>query len=159
MVEPDGAALVRQLYAAVNAGQLDALDALFAPDYVRHDPDSPALPPGPAGFRQLIAAYRTAFPDLQVTIDDLIEGDGKVVVRWTAQGTHQGEFLGHAPMDAAVCFTGINIYRLAGGRIAEDWVNRDTHGLRQQFATRVPHPPLRRARLRTPPKRQRHAGL
>jgi steroid delta-isomerase-like uncharacterized protein len=139
MVEQDAAALVRRLYAAVNAGQLDALEALFAPDYVRHDPDSPALPPGPAGFRSLIAAYRAAFPDLSVTVEDLISGEDKVVVRWTARGTHQGAFLGHPPMGAPVSFTGISIYRLAGGRIVEDWVNRDTHGLRQQFGRSAPH--------------------
>jgi len=137
MLQQDDAAIVRRLYAAVSEGQLDALDALFAPDYVRHDPDSPSLPVGPAGFRQLIAAYRTAFPDLQVTIDDLIAGDGKVVVRWTARGTHRGEFLSQPPTGAPVSFSGISIYRLAGGRIVEDWVSRDTHGLRRQFAARA----------------------
>ena len=138
MPAQDHAALVRRLYAAVNGGDVAALDALFAPDYVRHDPDSPALPTGSAGFRQLIAAYRAAFPDLQVTIDDLITGDEKVVVRWTARGTHRGAFLGQPPTGATVSFTGISIYRLAGGRIVEDWVNRDTHGLRQQFGGRTP---------------------
>ena len=128
-------AIIRRLFdEVVNGGDLATIDELFAPTYFRQDPDSPGLPPGPEVFKQLITTYRTAFPDLHVTVDDLIDAeDDRVVVRWTARGTHQGEFLGMVPTGRPVVFTGISIYPLVGGKIAEDWVNRDTHGLKEQF--------------------------
>ncbi len=125
---------MRRLYdEVVNGANLAATEEIFDRGYVRHDPDSPGLPTGPDGFRQLITAYRTAFPDLRLRIEDLIAAEDKVVVRWTASGTQRGALLSVQPTGRQVTFGGISIYRLAGGKIVEDWISRDTHGLREQL--------------------------
>jgi predicted ester cyclase len=59
--------------------------------------------------------------------------EDKVVTRWTATGTRQGEFMGMPPTGKPVRFSGIYIYRIAGGRIAEIWVSLDALGLMQQL--------------------------
>jgi predicted ester cyclase len=62
----------------------------------------------------------TAFPDLQATIEEMIAEGEKVMVRWTQSATHQSEFMGIAPTGGRVTFSGINIFRVRGGKIAED---------------------------------------
>jgi hypothetical protein len=68
-----------------------------------------------------------------MTIDDVVEQRDRVVIRWTARGTHTGELNGLAPTDRAVEVTGITIQRIAGNRVAEAWSNWDTLGLLQQI--------------------------
>ena len=71
-------------------GNLDAAQEIYAPDYVGHEPTFGDVH-GVDGAKQFAATYRQAFPDLQTTMEDqLAEGD-KVVTRFTARGTHQGE--------------------------------------------------------------------
>lgn len=113
-------------------GTLEGLDDLVAPDYVNHDAP-PGTPPGPQGVRPLIAAYRTAFPDLHFTIEDQVAEGDLVATRWTATGTHQGDLLGIAPTGRAVRTTGISIVRLAEGRLQEAWVSWELAGLMQQL--------------------------
>jgi predicted ester cyclase len=73
-------------------------------------------------FKELPLMIRTAFPDLHETIDDLIAEDDKVVERFTLRATHQGDFMGAAPTGRPVSWTSLAVYRLAGGKIAEIWV-------------------------------------
>ena len=77
--------------------------------------------------------YRTTFPDLQVTVDDLIAEGDQIVARWTARGTHRGELMGTAPTGKAATIMGIIIDRFAGGRIAEEWVHYDALSMLQQL--------------------------
>jgi len=77
-----------------------------------------------------------AFPDLRVTLEDVIPAGDKVVVRWTDRGTHQGEFLGVAPTGRRVTTTGITIFRFAGGKVVEQWTNWDTLSLMSQLGVR-----------------------
>jgi len=77
---------------------------------------------GPAGIKRYVTAYRIAFPNLEVDVEDqLAEGDN-VVTRWTVRGTHSGEFLGLAPTGDEVAVSGIEFDRVVGGRIDEAWV-------------------------------------
>jgi steroid delta-isomerase-like uncharacterized protein len=62
-----------------------------------------------------------AFPDLQITVEDLIESGDKLVVRNTVTGTHQGEYMGLPPTGRSVTYNEIFIFRFADGRIAETW--------------------------------------
>lgn len=125
--------LVRHLLdEAWNKRNLAVIDELFTPDAVAHDPAVPMVT-DVEGTKQFIAACLTAFPDLQVTADDLFTAADKVAARWTVRGTHKGEFLGIAPTEKSVTVTGITIYRLAGGKIAEYWSNWDSPGLLQQL--------------------------
>ena len=111
-------------------GDLDRVDELFAPDFVRHDPGRELH--GPEENRQFIKSYRTAFPDLHFTVEDQIAEGDKVCVRYRSQGTHLGVLLGMPPTKKRISYTGIIIYRMLNGRIAEQWTEADVVGLLRQ---------------------------
>jgi len=75
----------------------------------------------------------TTFPDLHVSIEDVIGEGDRVVVRFTLRGTHQGELMGIAPTGKQVAMTGISIIRVANGKFLEEWANTDWLGLLQQL--------------------------
>ena len=120
-------------------GNLELVDELFAPNFVLHDPSVPQEVLGPEGIRQYITMYRTAYPDTYFTIEDQIAEGDRVVTRWTGQGTHQGELMGIPPTGARVTVTGIEIDRIAGGKIEETWVSYDALGMMQQLGV-IPLP-------------------
>ena len=122
-------------------GNLQVIDEVIAPNYVRHTShyrEGGRDVHGPEGVRQSIAAFRTAFPDVHFTVEDMFVADDKVVVRWTCRGTHRGAFLGIAPSGKVVTFTGINIYRIANGQIVERWAEEDAISLYQQLGLLSP---------------------
>jgi steroid delta-isomerase-like uncharacterized protein len=118
---------------AWNGGNLAVIDELFAPDYIGHD--APRVEPvrGPEGMKDFLGMYHDAFSDAEITLDDVIVSGDKVVTRWTGRGTHDGELMGIPPTGASVVFTGIRIFRVEDGRIAEGWVDWDTFGLLRQL--------------------------
>ncbi len=122
-----------------NRGNLDVADELFAADYVYHDATSGQDWHGPEDVKRYARLLRSAFPDLQQTIEDQVAEGDRVAYRWTARGTHRGELMGIAPTGARVAFTGIAIARLAHGRIAEMWESYDALGLLRQLGA-VPSP-------------------
>jgi steroid delta-isomerase-like uncharacterized protein len=127
-------ALLEAFYAEFwNAGNVDAVDALVADDYVDHQP-VPGLPAGKAGFAELVRLWHTGFPDMSETVEDLIAEGDKVVGRFTFRGTHTGEFMGFAPTGRQVSMTGIDIVRVRDGRIAEFWYAEQLHDLLTQLA-------------------------
>ena len=83
--------------------------------------------------------YRSAFPDLRLTIDDLIAEGDKVVARWTAQGTNTGELMDMPPTGKESKVTGISILRISRGKVVEQRANWDTMGMLQQLGV-VPAP-------------------
>jgi steroid delta-isomerase-like uncharacterized protein len=119
--------VIRKLMAEVDRGNIDVVDACYAPDYIDHTP-SPgrSLAPGREGVRQAFALFQKAFPDTRHTIEDLLAEGDRVVARISARGTHAGELFGHPPTGRVVTLTGIAIYRLRDGRIVERWAE---HGL------------------------------
>jgi steroid delta-isomerase-like uncharacterized protein len=88
---------------------------------------------GPEGYKKFFKLYTGAFPDAHLETHDLIEAGEKVIHRWTATGTHKGELSGIAPTNKKFEITGITIYRFAGGKIAEQWINWNALGLMQQI--------------------------
>lgn len=88
-------------------GNLERAEDLFARNYLLHDPSFPRDVYGPEGVIQFVAAYRFAFPDSRFAVEDRIAEGDKVVSRWTARGTHRGEFLGISPTGEEVTVTGI----------------------------------------------------
>jgi steroid delta-isomerase-like uncharacterized protein len=127
--------LIRRHFAEIwNQRQLDVADELVAPSYHSHFP-LPGQPPGIAGFKYAVQSLHTSFPDLTITIDDLIAEDDKVVARLTARGIHQGAFRGILPTGQRVTWIGIRIFRIANGKIAEHWANWDDLGLLQQLGS------------------------
>ncbi len=116
-----------------NRGRLDLVEELYARAYVGHDPAAPGPIAGPEGMRALVAQYRDAFPDLQVTIEEQIGEGDRVVTRWTARGSHEGEFWGIPATGKQSTVTGVTISRVADGQVVESWTNWDALGLLQQL--------------------------
>ena len=105
-------------------GQLSRIDGLFTKDFVRHDPGGRELQ-GTEQNRQFIGSLRAAFPDVHYTVEDQIAEGDKVVVRYRFRGTHLGAFQGMPPTGKQVTYTGILIYRIVDGKIAEQWTEFD----------------------------------
>jgi steroid delta-isomerase-like uncharacterized protein len=124
----------RFIEEAFNKGNVDVIDEIVSSNIVTHDPAAPPnMPAGSEGVKQMVLGYRSAFPDIKVTIDDLIAEGDKVVTRWSARGTHEGELMGIPPTGKEGQVTGISIDRIEGGQIVESWTNWDTLGLLQQI--------------------------
>lgn len=139
MSEENKALVRREIEEVFNRGNLDAAEELYAPDYVGHDPTEPEDIRGLEGARQYAAVFRSAFPDLQATVEDQVAEGDRVATRITVRGTHQGELEGIAPTGNRVEIVGIFISRIEGGKIVEDWTNYDALGLMQQLGV-IPEP-------------------
>jgi steroid delta-isomerase-like uncharacterized protein len=115
----------------VNQQNPDAIDELYTPNFVWHEPDEDIQ--GPEEARRFLSMYLSAFPDMRVSVEDEIAEGDKVVTRWTIRGTHRGELMGMAPSDEQVEIKGITIHRIEGGRIAEEWERYDNLSVMQQL--------------------------
>jgi steroid delta-isomerase-like uncharacterized protein len=131
-------AILRRWVEIWNTKNLDAVEDLVTPDYVRHDPNAPEIR-GAAAEAQFVGMVLTAFPDLTITIDKMIAEGDTVVCLITLRGTQRSEFNGIPPTQKQVVFTSTETFRLQGDRIAEQWVSMDTLGMLQQLGV-VPTP-------------------
>jgi predicted ester cyclase len=124
---------VAAFVGTINSGDDEALAAVLADDFVDHTP-GPEQGPGADGFiRGKLADLRAAFPDLVLTVEDeLVDGD-RIAWRWTLRATNTGSFAGLAPTGRQVAFQGMNIERLAEGRVAEHWSIHDGLDLLRQL--------------------------
>jgi steroid delta-isomerase-like uncharacterized protein len=95
-------------------------ETLFSDDFIDHHP-IPGQLPGREGFMDTVELYLSAFPDLQVQNDDVFGSGDRIVIRWTATGTHTGELMGIPASGNPVTITGIDILRIVDGQIAERW--------------------------------------
>jgi steroid delta-isomerase-like uncharacterized protein len=139
MSAEDNKALIREVIEEVwNRGNLAAVDRYFAPDYVDHTP-FPGQGPGPEGYREVVTAIREAFPDLHLTLGDILGEGDKVAFRYTMEGTHQGDFMGMPPTGKPFSVTGMIIARVDDGKAVERWANLDTLSLMQQLGA-IPSP-------------------
>jgi steroid delta-isomerase-like uncharacterized protein len=124
----------------LSQGHLDVVDEIFAADHVISGPGAlPGLPVGPEGTKMQVTVYRSAFPDLHYTVDEQVADEQTVVTRWTGTGTQLGP-LGDIPATGkSVSAPGVNIERVADGKIVETWVLFDQLGLLQQLGV-IPTP-------------------
>ncbi len=126
--------LVRRLFEEVwNKGNLQVTDDLFTPNYSHHDSSTPDVGRGPESEKKRATLYRTAFPDLRLTVEDIIAEGETVVARWSCRGTHKGDLNGIAPTGKRVNITGISIARFTNGKMSEGFVNWDALSLMQQL--------------------------
>jgi ketosteroid isomerase-like protein len=88
---------------------------------------------GPDAVRHLVFFYHMVFSDIRVVVDQIVAEGDTVVVRWTARGRHTGHLLGIVPTGRETVTTGIDMLRIAGGKIAEGWVSWDTLSLLDQL--------------------------
>lgn len=131
--------LVRRVYDDMwNKSDLSVPDTIYASDVVNHELP-PGMPEGIEGTKAYFGMFLSAFPDTQMTVEEQIAEGDKVVTRWTARGTHTGELMGIPPTGKQVTVTGINVDRIAGGKIVEEWGEFDMMGMMQQLGV-VPTP-------------------
>jgi steroid delta-isomerase-like uncharacterized protein len=123
----------RVLEEMFNKGNLDVADELLATDYVDHDPAMPEDIHGPEGFKEYVGAYRSAFSDLHLEIEEQIAEGDLVTTRWTGTGTHDGELAGIPPTGNRVTLPGMEIVRISDGKLVEGWEGYDMMTLMRQL--------------------------
>jgi steroid delta-isomerase-like uncharacterized protein len=127
--------VVRRLHEVWNTGDVSAAADVYAPDFVGHFPPSSHLPErrGLEGAREGIGRIKEAFPDWHETIEDMVTEGNKVVTRYTSTGTHGGAFRGIRATGRKIAVPEISIYRVAQGKVAEQWCLVDDLGRLQQL--------------------------
>ncbi|MEW6750015.1 MAG: ester cyclase [Candidatus Latescibacterota bacterium] len=160
MAARDNKARIRRFFEEVMGGQKpEALETYVIRDYIEHE-EMEGVPSGREGLRQKLAQVHSAFPDVRVTIDDIMAEGDKVMVHSTWRGTHRGEFNGLAPTGRQFVFECMDILRLEDDKVVEHWGVADTHtllehlGVLHGFAVAAREPPPRGAvvdRPRAPP--------
>ncbi len=131
-------AMLRRIFdEAVNGGDTSVIDELVDPSYVNHN--LPAPTPGNEGFKQVIMMFRNAYPDLHVTVEDMIAEGDKVASRGTWRGTHRGEFMGVPATGKQVAVSYCDIWRVENGKLVETWTQSEELGLIQQLGV-IPAP-------------------
>jgi steroid delta-isomerase-like uncharacterized protein len=133
-VEDDNKAIVRRYIDLLNRNDLPTEEVIapLSSSIVYHRPGTPDVT-GLMDMRQVVETIKNASTDQHSTIEDLVAEGDKVVCRWSGRLTHQGEIMGVAPTGKAITITGIVIYRIANGKIQEEWDYSDTLGLMQQL--------------------------
>ncbi|WP_049907621.1 ester cyclase [Haloferax elongans] len=114
-------------------GNLDIIEGYVADDYVEHNAASPQTIHGPEGYKENVQIVRSAFPDLEVTTEDVIAEDDKVVTRYTLRGTHEGELMGIEPTGKTIEVQGISIGRFEDETVVEGWSVIDMMSMMQQL--------------------------
>ncbi len=136
--EENKAAIRRYIDEAWNKGNVNIIDEVMAPDYIRYM-NEPGKSLNREGQKQRILGFRKAFPDLHLAIEDMVAEGDKVSFRMFMRGTHQGTIMGIDPTGREITLSAIDIARFADGKIVEQWGQMDTLGLLQQLGA-IPTP-------------------
>jgi len=115
-----------------NKGNLALVDELLATDHVYRGPSGKDVH-GREEYKQRVSEIRSAFPDIHITIDDVIAEGDKIAYRWTATATHKGEFRGIQPTGKKMTIWGIFFEHIVDGKFVESWERYDTLGLMRQL--------------------------
>ena len=130
----EGVHIARRLIEEVwNNQKHDLINDLIASNHKYIDVNSPDAGTGPEGYKKLVALYTTAFPDVQLKLNDTVSEGDKIVMAWTATGTHKGDLRGIAPTNKKISIEGVTISRHANGKLVESRVNWDALGMMQQL--------------------------
>jgi predicted ester cyclase len=123
------------IYEAINTGNLALLDKFVAPGYVEHSEGFQGVEP----FRQQVAAFRAAFPDLRVTIEDVLTDRDRFASRTTVTGTHTGDLMGMPATGKRISVEAVDIGRIASGQAQERWGGLNMYALLTQLGV-IPAP-------------------
>lgn len=137
MSQQDNIAATQRLGEAVNSGNLEVLREVFAPSVIDRDPASDQEP-GPEGFIHFFTSFRDAFPDLNISVEQLVADEDNVAIAYTITGTHQGDFLGIPATGRPIKARGLQIARFQNGQIVERWGSSDQLGILQQLGANIP---------------------
>jgi predicted ester cyclase len=119
---------VYRLYDAFNLQDPDLIDAAVTPDW-NDIPLAPGQEPGPAGLKPIVRTFTAAFPDVKITVHDMVQLPGKIAVRGEITGTHLGPLFGIAPTGKTVSFRIHEFHELDGERLTTTWHMEDWYGL------------------------------
>ena len=123
-----------RLYEEVwNERKLNIVDELISPSHALHDPNISGSQIGPDAYKQQVARFTTAFPDLHFAIEDIFSEKDKLVVSWMVSGTHKGEYEGIPPTDKKISVDGITINHIGHGKILDSHISWDALGLMRQL--------------------------
>ncbi len=132
MSAEENKALARRSWEIISQRNPDALEEVYTADTVLHEPDQDLQ--GVEEAKQYLSMYLAAFPDMTVTVEDVIAEGDKAVTRWTLRGTHQGEVEEFGPPTGKqVELEGITIHRIEDGKIVEEWERYDNLSVMQQL--------------------------
>jgi C-1 hydroxylase len=134
----DNEVAVRRWIDAWNVQDPEAAGNLLSPDFVRHDANVPEVV-GAAAQQEFLRGVFSAFPDIQIEIQQLVAQGDTVAARLLVRGTHRDEFLGIPATGRGIKVQSTETYRLADGKIIEEWVVMDALGLMQQLGA-IPGP-------------------
>ena len=124
--------LARRSWEIISQRNPDALEEVYTADSVLHEPDQDLQ--GLEGAKQFLSLYLAAFPNLNVTVEDVMAEGDQAVTRWTARGTHQGETEEFGPPTGRQMeLEGVTIHRIEGGKIVEEWERYDNLSVLQQL--------------------------
>lgn len=124
--------LIKRWFEEVwNKGRVSAIDEMLTSQTMIHGLGPSALDVG--AFKQFHAAYRSAFPDVKIQVEDVITEGEKVAVRWSGTGTHSGDGLGFAATGQPVRFSGMTFARIDNRKMVEGWNVFDQLGMLQQL--------------------------
>jgi len=130
----------RVIEEAYSKGNVDVLNEAFAPNFVEHQ--TGIMPPTAEGVKGSIVFLRGAFPDLKLTIEEIVASGDKTWARITARGTHQGPFMGLPPTGKSIVITVMDVCRFENGQIVEHWGVADQFAMMMQIGA-LPRPPQR----------------
>ncbi len=125
-------AQIRRLFEkGITDGDLTVIDEVIGDDYKNHDMPAPA--PGREGLKQIVKAWRAAFPDIKMTLHEVIVAGDKVATRGSFTGTHKGEFNGIPATGKRVDVPWMDMWRAQNGKFVENWVRIDMLGMLTQL--------------------------
>jgi steroid delta-isomerase-like uncharacterized protein len=137
-VSTENEALVRRFFEEFCNGRDSAVaDEIVAADYVSHGPQAPPAD-GPEGVKARVGLYQESVAG-HWDVEEMLSSGDRVVARWTGTGTHEGELMGFAATGRPIAVEAISVFRIADGKIAEEWTVWDALGLLQQIGA-VPAP-------------------
>jgi steroid delta-isomerase-like uncharacterized protein len=114
--------LVEQIFQKVfNEGDVASVDKFLAADFVDHEEGAPGQKDGREGLKATVLMMRTAFPDLKVTIEDVVVEGDKVAARLTMSGTQKGEFMGMPSTGKSFSINAMDLFRIKDGRVTDHW--------------------------------------
>jgi steroid delta-isomerase-like uncharacterized protein len=117
----------------LNEGRLEVADEIVGPEFRLHSPTRPEPFKGPDGFKGFVADLRNGFPDLNVTIDQVIAEGDVVSIRSHVTGTHLGKYRGIPPTGRRIAQSQLHMFRVSDGHIEETWQEIDGLGIMQQL--------------------------
>lgn len=133
-------AIVRRIYEEVwNKRRLELLDELISPSHALHAPNVSGSEVGPEVYKRQVLKFLQGFPDVRMTIEDIVGENEKIVVAWTVSGTHDGQFMGIPATHKKVSSDGVTIHHVVNGKIIDSSSNWDVLSITKQLGTTLSH--------------------